>query len=270
MEVEGRPIVRAMASTGKPLLAHFGALRPDQITTDHSRDYRRRREAEGLAQGSIWTELGHLRIVTNWAAKKGLTDRAPHIELPPKPAPKDRYLTHDEIAWLLSVEMQPHVRLAVLLMLTTAARAGAVLDLTWDRVDLERRRINLRLPDGVTRKGRAIVPINETLFEALTEARRAATSDHVIEWAGEAVKSIRTGFTAAVKRAGLKDVGQHTLRHTAAVHMVEAGVPIEEVAQFLGHSNPSITFKVYARYSSSHLRRAASALEFGRVQGKGA
>ena len=110
------------------------------------------------------------------------------------------------------------------------------------------------------------MPINDTLHEALLEAREAATSDHVIEWAGEPVRSIRTGFTAALKRAGLKDVGQHTLRHTAAVHLVEAGTPIEEVAQFLGHSNPSITFKVYGRYSPSHLRKAAAALEFGRVQ----
>ncbi|WP_229583379.1 tyrosine-type recombinase/integrase [Paracoccus sp. S-4012] len=138
---------------------------------------------------------------------------------------------------------------------------------TWDREDLERRRINLRLPDSRTRKGRAVVPINDTMLEALKEARRAALSDHVIEWSGEPVKSIRTGFKAAVKRAWRKDVGQHTLRHTAAVHMVEAAVPFDEVAQFLGHSNPSITFKVYGRFSPSHLRRAASALEFGAAAG---
>lgn len=43
--------------------------------------------------------------------------------------------------------------------------------------------------------------------------------------------------------------------------MAEAGVPMEEIAQFLAHSNVEITRKVYARFSPNHLRQAAKALE---------
>lgn len=43
--------------------------------------------------------------------------------------------------------------------------------------------------------------------------------------------------------------------------MVEAGVPIEEVAQYLGHSNPSVTRSTYAQFSPQHLRAAAGSLE---------
>lgn len=42
---------------------------------------------------------------------------------------------------------------------------------------------------------------------------------------------------------------------------VEDGHSIEEVAQFLGHENSHITFKVYARYSPSHLRKLAASLQ---------
>jgi integrase len=77
--------------------------------------------------------------VLNWAAKKGLIERAPFIELPPKPAPRERHLTRAEATALLA-EAQPHILLAIRVMLSTAARVGAVLDLTWDRVDLDRRR----------------------------------------------------------------------------------------------------------------------------------
>ncbi|WP_348539099.1 tyrosine-type recombinase/integrase [Ruegeria sp. R8_1] len=52
------------------------------------------------------------------------------------------------------------------------------------------------------------------------------------------------------------------LRHTAAVHMAEAGISIEEITQFLGHSDSRITASVYAHLSPEHLRKAASALEF--------
>jgi integrase len=48
--------------------------------------------------------------------------------------------------------------------------------------------------------------------------------------------------------------------HTAAVWMAEAGVPIPEIAQYLGHSNSRTTERVYARYSPGYLQGAARAL----------
>jgi integrase len=108
--------------------------------------------------------------------------------------------------------------------------------------------------------------MNRTLQEALRIARQAALTDHVIEWAGKPVGSIKKGFNQAVKLAGLPEVSPHVLRHTAAVHMVQAGVSMDEVSQYLGHSNTSITASVYARHSPQHLRKAANALEFGRAK----
>ena len=52
------------------------------------------------------------------------------------------------------------------------------------------------------------------------------------------------------------------LRHSAAVHMAEEGVPISEISQYLGHSNTQITERIYARYSPEYLRKAAAALEY--------
>ena len=52
------------------------------------------------------------------------------------------------------------------------------------------------------------------------------------------------------------------LRHSAAVHMAEAGISMEEIAQFLGHSSVEVTRKVYARFSPTYLRKAASVLEY--------
>jgi integrase len=70
------------------------------------------------------------------------------------------------------------MRLYIILGLATAARDRAVRNLTWDRVDCERRTIDLRLPDLVApHKGRAIVPINGALQTALLEARPAAMTN---------------------------------------------------------------------------------------------
>ena len=65
----------------------------------------------------------------------------------------------------------------------SSARVTAVLELTWDRVDFERGQVNLRTGEG-QRKGRAIVPMTESLYAALVNAQKAALSDYVVEWAG--------------------------------------------------------------------------------------
>jgi integrase len=74
------------------------------------------------------------------------------------------------------------------------------------------------------------------------------------------VRKIRKAFAAAATSAALPWCTPHMLRHTAAVWMAEGGVPMAEISQYLGHTDSRITERVYARFSPSHLRRAARAL----------
>jgi site-specific recombinase XerD len=84
----------------------------------------------------------------------------------------------------------------------------------------------------------------------------------VIEWAGERVKLLKRGIKTAATNAEIsRAVSPHILRHSAAVHMAEDGVPMDEIQQFLGHSDINTTRKIYARFSPDYLRDAASALE---------
>jgi integrase len=83
---------------------------------------------------------------------------------------------------------------------------------------------------------------------------------YVIEWAGKPVRSVKKGLGAAGARIGVK-VSPHVLRHSAAVWMAESGVPMAEIAQYLGHSSPATTYRVYARYSPDYLQKAAKSLE---------
>jgi len=261
-EKAGRRIAVAMAFEWKAVGPHFGHLRPDQVTIDHCRAYTALRRAAGKHDGTIWTELGHLRTVFIWAQQRRLIDHAPSVERPPKPAPKDRWLTEAEIATLLAADMAPHIRLAILLMLGTAGRVSAILELTWDRVDFKANWINLRTSDTGPRKGRAAVPMNAGLRAALSQAKEARLTDYVIEWGGEPVKRIKTGFNAAVKNAGLEGVSPHVLRHTAAVHLVANGADMERVSQYLGHSSVDVTRRVYGRFAPEHLQKEADILDF--------
>lgn len=79
---------------------------------------------------------------------------------------------------------------------------------------------------------------------------------------GRNVKSIRKGLETVGRKVGVEGVSAHVFRHTAAVHMAEAGIPMSEISQYLGHSNTVIIERGPARYSPNHLRRAAEAVDF--------
>lgn len=261
---EGKAVLATMAHTWKALKDRFGHHDPETVTIDKCRDHVAARRAAGRADGTIWTELGHLRTVLNWAQKRGHIDRAPYIELPRKPAPKERHLTRSEARALMDNATAPHIRLAIILLLGTAARVTALLDLTWDRCDFDSGMIALTDPgDMARRKGRATIPMNRSVKAAMLEARKGALTDHVIEWAGKPVKSIKKGLATSAEKAGLDSVSAHVLRHTAAVWLAEAGVPMSEIAQYLGHRDSRTTERIYARFSPDYLRGAADVLNVG-------
>lgn len=246
----------SMETAWRALRPTFGALRPDQITRELCRDYATRRRAAGRKDGTIIKDLGVLRAAVTWAGKSaGAT-----FALPSAPPPRERYLTIEEVDRMIEAAALPHVKLFIRLAWATAGRASAILELTWDRVDFKRRQIQLSKSEG-RRKGRATVPFGDRLEEALRLAHEVRETDHVIEWGGKPVRSMKRSFATAAEAAGIDDVSPHVMRHSAAVRMAEDGVPIVEIAQFLGHTDPRVTYRTYARFSPDYLRRAAKALE---------
>lgn len=252
---KGAGSIRAMQYAWKALSPTFASLRPDQITRKLCQDYTKKRRREGVADGTIIKELGVLKAGLGWSKKASVAV----FEMPEAPPPRDRHITLDEFNRLLAACELPHMRLFCLLGWYTAARASAILELTWDRVDFQKGQIRLSKGQG-RQKGRATVPIADRLRTTLLDAYEARTGDYVVEWAGQPVKSVARAFRAACERADLEDVSPHVLRHSAAVRMVENGVPLLEIAQYLGHTDPRVTFRVYSRYSPGHLKRAADAL----------
>lgn len=246
------------ADIWKPLAPHFGHRLGKAITREDCRAYHLARKREGRSNSTIRTELEFLRACLRWHFGKD----APPIWLPPASKPRERYLTRDEANRLLEHIETPHVRLFVILALTTGARMSALLDLTWDRVDMQRGAADLN-PAGreITNKRRVIVTLNERAMAALREARPAALTDYVIEYAGGPVRSVKKAISAAVRRSGIA-FSAHVLRHTAGVWAAEAGRPMSEIAQFLGHTTTAVTERVYARYSPEYLRGVSRALEF--------
>lgn len=261
---EGRAIIDTMKYTRTRIEARFFDLPAETITIADCRAHIAQRRQAGISDWTIYTELGHLRNVVNWAAKHKHIQAAPFIELPPQPRTQKERLTRDEIKKLFAAakESLPHVYVYLVLLYATGARTGALLDLKWNRVNFISNRIDLRNPDlKRPHKGRAIVPINEDAREALELAKKGALTEYVVEWAGGPVKKLRKSLAAVLKKAGLRHINPHLIRHSAAAHLAEMGRPMEEIQAFLGHKDQKVTREIYAEYSPEYLREVTSGLE---------
>jgi integrase len=245
-------------SLWKALEPAFGYKLGKAITKADCRDYAAKRKREGKSPSTIKTELEALRACLRWHYGK----EAPIITAPAPSKPRERYLTREEADRLLASIETPHVKLFVTLALSTGARMGAILDLTWDRVDFAHGTIDF-MPAGrdKTNKRRTVVPMNKRAREALEEARKGALTDHVIEYGGKPVASVKRAIAAAARRSGVP-CSPHVFRHTAGVWMAQADVPMQKIAQFLGHTSTRVTESVYARYSPRFMADAAAALEW--------
>lgn len=240
------------------LAPHFGHRLGTAITADDCRAYHKARKAAGKSDSTARTELALLRACLN----RQLGERAPQLWMPPASKPRTDWLTKEQVGTIHAAAKSPHIRLFIELAIATGARMSAILDLTWDRVDLDAGYIDF-LPSGrnVSNKQRAVVPINGRARVALKEAKKAARSDHVIEFARKPVGSVKKALERLSADTGI-EFSAHVLRHTAGVWMAQSDVPMQKIAQYLGHTSTQVTERVYARYSPSFMQDAARALSW--------
>jgi integrase len=281
---------RTLLESIEPLLWFFEQDTVGQLTPGRVRDYWRWRRAHSVRTttdedgGKVRTEVGRtigdgtiirelagtLRPAIKHAIRQQRLDPGEyHIAVPPSPPPRDFWITRQEAAKLIwELRRDPrsrlHLPLYALIALYSGQRRSAVLDLTWKQVDLVNGRIDFNSPGRrQTKKRRPVIPIPSSLLSALKRAHGMASCDYVISYRGEKVRDIKTGFNSAAMRAGIPDCTSHTLRHTCATWLAMAGVPLREIALYLGNTLAMVE-RVYAKYHPDTLRGAVRALSRGR------
>jgi integrase len=255
----------------KPIRRHMGELKVDQITRLDCRNYLalRVREKPTLSKATLRDELCALRSALIRCEKDRVIPSAPWIEAPGKPEPRERWLTKEEVVRLYGAVQVHHLWMFVALALNTGARSGAILELTWDRVDMRNGLIDYRVPGRErTKKGRAIVPMNDWLRRALEAVPEEHRRGPVVTWGAGSVKSVKRAFRETCRRAELEGVTPHTLRHTFATHAAMAGVDMRKLARAMGHEDPRMTER-YAKHSPDYLRDVVDVVPFGSVNQKG-
>ncbi len=273
------------------LNAFWGGRMLSEVSTATCKEYVR---ARGNAGGSR-RDLEDLRAAIGHHASENLHRAIVNVWLPPKGAPRDRWLTRSEVACLLwacwrhhEVQMRHrgpdkgrklptdkrplrHLARFILIGVYTGTRAGAIAAASPTRaigrpyVDLDQG-IFYRLAQGkrATKKRQPPAPIPPRLLTHLRRWHRLRLiKSHFVEFNGQPITSVKTAFKRAVKLAGLSSEGgkvvPHTLRHTAATWLMQRGVPAWQAAGYLGMSTEMLD-RVYGHHSPEHLKQAAEAI----------
>ena len=217
-----------------------------------------------------------LRSALSEAERQGLVPRnvARLVRLPAPARREIVPLTPEQTrAFLQSIEGNRQEALYKL-AIATGMRQGEILGLTWPDVDLDKGTLTVRrslkyydrayhLDDVKTDRSRRTLTLAPPLVAALREHRRRqiVRSSWRLVFVTRSGKPLNgTNVTHTLQRhlaeAGLPRIRFHDLRHGAATYLLEAGVPLKEVSDLLGHQQISTTADIYA-HTLPETRRVA-------------
>jgi integrase len=248
------------------LVPALGNLRLDQIGVAEIDAYKAKKLAAKVAHKTINNHLTVLRKLFAVAIAWERLTVAPPIKWLKPPPPEFDFLTFDESNRLIAAA-QGEWATMLTVAVRTGLRLGELLGLSWTDVDLEAGRLFVR---RAVARGIVGTPKNGRSREvALSQQAIAALEAHprrsLLVFSDSEGKMLTKGATKAplahaLKRAGLRHIGWHALRHTFASHLVMRGAPIKAVQELLGHSTIEMTMR-YSHLSPDARRDAVRLLD---------
>lgn len=238
----------------------------------------------GVSASTVRREIGVLQAALNWCAREGYLLNAPQIWKPPAAAPKDRWITRQEAAYLLRASRHlnkdgRHLGKFILASLYTGTRKAAVLALRIDQPSITGGYIDTiqgvmyRKPQGAQQTVKRQTPARlPRQFLAHVKRWKANGAEFVVQNVnGHRVSDIKKGWSRAILIAqelaesegvdiDLSDVIPHTLKHTAVTWAMQNGAELWDAASFFGTSVQTLE-KTYGHHHPDHQSTAVAAME---------
>ena len=211
----------------------------------------------GKSKSTVDRHMATLRAVLNACEDEWRYAgyHAPKVPMYGKGA-QQRFLRPEEFERLCK-ELPQHLELAARFAVLTGLRMRAMLQLTWDRVDLDQRRVWI---PGDQMKGASPhgLPLSTVAVRVLASLRKLhPEGNHVFQWNGKPVDDCNGyAFKSAVEHAGLTPLRWHDLRHTFASLSLQQGVTLPELKELGGWKSYEMVLN-YAHLSPGHLAKAA-------------
>lgn len=243
-----------LKSSVKTILRYFGDRLMREVTCEDLDGYIESLLADNYSPLTVRNQICTVSAALKMAATRGWRGPAPRPALPQVVCRPTRALAPDEAQTLYRAVDNAECARFIAIALATGARAGAIRDLTWDRVDVSRRLIDFRtaMSRATRRKSRPVVPVTDELL-TIIGARTPGLVGRVIDMTTQHIARL---IRKAALDAGLGDgISPHTLRRTAATTVVRS-LSIVDAQRMLGHNMPDVTANHYIKLTVDDLRHA--------------
>jgi integrase len=253
------------------LVPFFGGRSLDSIGVELVEAFITAKQREGKAPKSISNYIGLLYSIFAYAEKRGWARSNPVTSAEkPRTEPRDadiRYLDIEEIEELIRAVPDDELGEVERVLYRTAAmtglRRGELLALRWRDVDWAVRLVRVRrsytrgeFGTPKSRRSSRSVPLADALggeLERHFQQSRFTGDDDLVfthPLLGTVLdpSKLQKRFKRAVRRAGLRPVRFHDLRHTFGTRMAAAGAPLRAIQEWMGHRD-SRTTSLYADYA---------------------
>lgn len=221
-----------------------------------------------LALGTIALRMGALRFLYKKTLKRRDLDL---YDLPLLKTPKKLpvVLSPEEVTRLIEAAPNLLYRTMLVLLYATGLRRAELADLKLS--DIDSALMIIHVQQGKGSRDREL-PLTQKVLDALREYWRAARIKPRVylfptrkepseEEKPISDKTVWNACHEAALRAGLtKRIGPHTLRHSFATHLLEAGTDLRTIQMLLGHRSLKDT-AIYLHLSRRHLRAAINPLD---------
>jgi len=239
---------------------HFGRS-PEILGPENIRAYQLHLIERGVAWSTYNQAVCALRFL--YGITLGRPEQVAFIPFGKRPKKLPCVLSPDEVLGLLDAAEPGRERV---MLQTTYACGLRIEELLHLQVpDIDSRRMVVQVRSGKGQKDR-LVPLSVRLLEELRaywrlERPRSWLFPNATQTGPWHAGTLQRRFGQVVQRAGLtKPATLHTLRHSFATHLLEAGVDVVTVQRLLGHRQLSTT-AVYLHLRSDHFRRLPSLLD---------
>lgn len=249
------------------LVPAFGKLRLDVIGSREIERFKSQKLAQKLKAKTINNLLTIVRKMLSVAQEWGLIPFVPKVKWLKLPPNKFDFLDFGEAERLIKAA-DGEWRTMITVALKTGLRQGELLALSWDDIDLVAGRLvvsrnfvrgEITTPkNGKTRE----IPLGDEVLAALKRHRHLrgdvvfCKADGTMFTKGES----KHPLWRACRRAGLRRIGWHVLRHTFASHLVMRGAVLKAVQELMGHSSIKMTER-YAHLSPDVRKDAVRLLD---------
>lgn len=231
------------------------------MTTDAARQFVRERKAEGVGNAAINRSLAAMRRMLNLAKRERKVQDVPYIEFQKEPPARKGFLELEDFQTLIRL-LPTHLRPLITLLYYCGARIGEALQIEWDQVDLNARRIHLEAEQTKADEAR-ILPLTPELVAMLNDME--PKTGRVFD-----ATNLRKEWTRACVAAGLgrkievpgkpydpryEGLTLHDLRRSAVRNLRKVGVPESVAMKISGHKTRSV-FERYNIVSDDDVQEA--------------